>query len=137
MDAEALGKPFEQGQMIVKQATPGDCMYVIQAGRVEVFREEDEGEVRLAVLEEGDFFGEVPLFERRERSASVRALTQARLLTVDRRTLLSRLAEDPSLAFRILETLSRRVREMDAEVARLKVGLLEAHGDRRESSASD
>ena len=129
MSTEGLGKPYARGRLIVKQGEPGDCLYVIQSGRVEVIREEDSGEVRLAELGEGDFFGEVPLFERMERSASVRAPTEVRVLTVDRRTLMSRIAEDPSLAFRILETLSRRVREMDAEVARLQVRLLEAHAE--------
>jgi CRP/FNR family transcriptional regulator len=97
-------------------------MYVIQEGEVEVFRDEDEGEVRLAVLKERDFFGEVPLLDRSRRSASVRALGDVRVLTVDKKTFLRRIHEDPSLAYRILQTLSRRVQELNDEVTKLVLG---------------
>jgi CRP-like cAMP-binding protein len=115
-----LGKVYQDGELIVKQGDPGDCLYVIQEGEVEVFREGDEGdEVALAVLGQDEFFGEVPLFERQDRSASVRAKGAVRVLTVDRKTLLRRIQEDPTLAYRILETMSRRIRMMDEELSRL------------------
>lgn len=119
MKAGALGRVYSSGEFIVRQGEPGDCMFVIQEGQVEVVREEGGREVRLSLLGEKDFFGEVPLFERERRSASVRAVGEVRVLTVDRKTILRRFQEDPSLAYRILETLSRRIREMDNEVARL------------------
>jgi len=95
-------------------------MYVIQEGRVEVLSGRDGRSVPLAVLGERDFFGEMALFERDVRSATVRALDDVRVLTLDKRTFLRRIQEDPSLAFRLLEKLSRRLREMDAELARVK-----------------
>ncbi|HYB73403.1 MAG TPA: cyclic nucleotide-binding domain-containing protein [Candidatus Sulfotelmatobacter sp.] len=118
MDAGALGKVYEDGEAIVRQGEVGDCMYIIQAGQVEVLQESDGREVRLAVLGEGDVFGEMALFEGEVRSATVRALGQVRVLTVDKQMFLRRVHEDPSAAFRILQKLSRRVRDMDAEWAR-------------------
>ena len=98
-------------------------MFVIQAGEVEVFREDGkQREVRLAVLREKDFFGEMALFDREVRSATVRALAEARVLTVDRKSFLRRVHEDPSLAFRVVEQMSHRIRELDAELTRLKTG---------------
>ena len=120
MQTDVLGRVYPDGEVIVRQGQAGDCMYVIQDGEVEVLRETDDREVRLAVLREKDFFGEVPLFERETRSATVRALGEVRVLTVDRKTLLRRITEDPSLAHRILQTMSRRVRELNAQVARLR-----------------
>lgn len=114
-----LGTLYKDGELIVRQGDPGDCLYVIQEGEVEVFRVGDGGETPLAVLGKDEFFGEVPLFERQNRSASVRAKGDVRVLTVDRKTLLRRIQEDPTLAYRILETLSRRIRMMDAELSRL------------------
>lgn len=122
MESGALGKVYQSGEIIVRQGEVGNCMYVIQVGQVEVVQEVDGEEVRLAVLGETDFFGEVPLFEREVRSATVRALDEVRVLTVDRKTLLRRIHEDPSLAFRILQTMSRRIRQLDAEVGRLIIG---------------
>jgi len=121
-----LGKTFESGEVIVRQGEDGQAMYVIQDGQVEVINERDTQEVRLAVLNQGDFFGEVPFFERRGQAgivrATVRALEPVRVLTVDKKTLLRRLHEDPSLSYRILQTMARRIQEMEAEVTRLIVG---------------
>lgn len=123
METGALGKIYRDDEVIVHQGEAGDCMFVIQAGKVEVFRENDKrGEIRLAVLHEKDFFGEMALFDREVRSATVRALGEARVLTVDRKSFLRRVHEDPSLAFRVVEQMSHRIRELDAELTRLKTG---------------
>ena len=119
MAAGTLGKLFQDGEIIVREGDKGDCLYVIQEGKVEVYRDRDGQEVPLAVLGESEFFGEVPLFERQDRSASVRAKGPVRVLTVERKTLLRRIHEDPTLAYRILETMSRRIRQLDSEVSRL------------------
>ena len=120
MEAGALGRVYRDGEAIVREGEFGDSMYVIQAGRVEVVRGEAGKEVRLAVLDEGEFFGEMAIVEREVRSATVRALGEVRALTIDKRTFLRRIHEDPSLAYRILQKLSHRVRELGDEVARLK-----------------
>jgi CRP-like cAMP-binding protein len=119
MKPSALGKTYGDGEPIARQGEIGECMYVIQQGQVEVVREQDGNEVRLATLGEGDFFGEMALFDRERRSATVRALGEARVLTVDKRTFLRRIHEDPSLAFRIVKGMSQRIRTLDAQVARL------------------
>jgi CRP-like cAMP-binding protein len=123
METGALGKTYRDSEVIVRQGEAGDCMFVIQAGEVEVFRVNDkQREVRLAVLHEKDFFGEMALFDREVRSATVRALGEARVLTVDRKSFLRRVHEDPSLAFRVVEQMSHRIRDLDAELTQLKTG---------------
>jgi CRP/FNR family cyclic AMP-dependent transcriptional regulator len=122
MEKRSLGKTYRDGEVIVRQGETGECMYVIQKGKAEVLQEKEGREVRLAVLGEGDVFGEMALFEREARSATVRALGDVRALTVDKRLFLREVHEDPSLAFRILEKMSHRVRELDAEMFRLKSG---------------
>ena len=118
----ALGRVYENAEVIIQQGTKGDCMYVIQEGQVEVLREEGDQEVRLAVVGEGDFIGEMAIFENEVRSATVRALGQARLLTVDKKNFLRRVHEDPSIAYKLVHTLSHRIREMNTEITRLKGG---------------
>ena len=120
MENGDLGKLYQAGETIVRQGEPGQCMYVIQSGQVVVAQEKAQSEVPLAVLNKGDFFGEMALFEREARSATVRALTDSRVLTVDKRTFLRRIQEDPSLAFRMVETMSRRIRDLDKEISRIK-----------------
>jgi len=120
MEHGALGKVYRNGESIVRQGESGDCMYVIQAGQVEVLQEREGKEIHLSVLDEGDVFGEMALFERETRSATVRALGDARVLTVDKKIFLRRVHEDPSFAFRILQKMSHRIRELDAELVRVK-----------------
>jgi len=114
-----LGKVYQDGEVIVRQGEIGTCMYVIQEGTVEVLSDQDGKEVLLMTLEEGDFFGEMAIFEREVRSATVRALGTVRVLTVDEKTFLRRIHKDPSLAVRIVQTMSARIRLLVDEVRRL------------------
>ena len=112
-----LGRIFEDGEVIVRQGEAGNEMYVVQAGRVEVVLESDGSEKRVSVLKNRDFFGEMALFEKDVRSATVRALGEARVLTVDKRTLIKRISEDPFLAYDLLRTMSGRLRELNSKVS--------------------
>lgn len=116
----SLGKTYQDGEAIVRQGEVGDCMYVIQEGQVEVVVEEDGKEVRLMVLDAGEFFGEMAIVEHEVRMATVRALGEARVLTIDQKNFLRRIHQDPSLAWRIVQIMSSRIRELAAEIARLK-----------------
>jgi CRP-like cAMP-binding protein len=116
MDSGALGKNYENGEYLMKQGEEGECMFVIQEGQVEVVREQEGKEFRLALRGEGDFVGEMAIFEREVRMASVRAVGRVRALTVDKRNVLRRFQEDPALAFRIVETLSHRLRELSGQM---------------------
>ena len=121
MKSSELGKIYKDTEIIVKQGEPGNCMFVIQDGLVEIVGETDQGDVRLAVRGKGDFFGEMALFEREVRSATVRAFGDARVLTIDKKNLLSRIYEDPSLAFHLLQTMSSRIRELSAELTHIQI----------------
>lgn len=120
MKTSVLGKVYKDGDVIVHQGEAGDCMYEILEGIVEVLREKNGQETCLAVLSKGDFFGEMAIFEREVRSATVRAMGEVRAMTIDKKTLMRRISGDPSLAFRILEKMANRIREMDVEIERLK-----------------
>jgi CRP-like cAMP-binding protein len=117
MAPDTLGKTYTDGQIIVEQGSVGDCMYVIQEGEVEVLVEKQGRQVTLATLGEKELFGEMAIFEKELRSATVRAIGDVRVITVDKKSFLRRIHEDPSLALRIVETMSRRIRELDGELA--------------------
>jgi len=121
MNPGNLGRSYQDGEIIVNQGDVGDCMYVVQSGTVEVLAQREGKLVPLRVLGTGEIVGEMSLFDREVRSATVRAKGTARLLTIDRRTFLSRVQEDPSLAFNIVKTMSRRIRELSDELTRAQV----------------
>lgn len=125
MARSALGKWYENGDAIVSQGEVGDSMYVVEQGEVEVVHGSGEDGVRLAVLGEGEFFGEMAIFDRDVRSASVRALGKVQVITIDKATFLRRISEDPSLAFRIIKKMSRRIRDLNNDLTSLKSGARE------------
>jgi CRP-like cAMP-binding protein len=116
-----LGKVYSDGDIVIRQGEIGDCMYVVQSGRVEVVQSSEHGEQHLAFLETGDFFGEMAVFEKEVRSATVQSTGTARVLKVDKKTLLRRIREDPLLAVNLLQTMSHRIRDLNAEIAHHRV----------------
>jgi len=117
----ALGKIYSDREIIIRQGDTGDCMFVVQGGRVEVLQNSHKsGEQHLAYLDAGDFFGEMAVFEKELRSATVRAAGEARVLRIDKKALLTRIREDPLLAVNLLKTMSHRIRILNEEIARHK-----------------
>ncbi len=117
VENSALGKSYKEGEIIVRQGEKGNCMYVIQSGRVEVLiSDENNREIQLAVLSKGDFFGEMAIIQEEVRVATVRAVGEVRVIVVDKRIFLRRVHEDPSFAFRIMEKMAKRIREMDNKI---------------------
>lgn len=123
--SEKLGKVYGDGEYIVHQGEAGDCMFVVQSGEVEVIRRDGGREFCLAILGEGEFFGEMALVERDVRTASVRALGEAHVLTLDKASFLRQVHNDPSLAFRLLEKMSRRIRELNDRLINMSSSLLD------------
>ncbi len=122
MKTGALGKVYQGGEAIVHQGEAADCLYVVQSGQAEVVQEKDGREVRLALLGEQDFLGETAILESGIRSATIRAVSEVRAITVDKKTFLRRVHEDPSLVFRVLQKMSHRIRKLSTELVRMKSG---------------
>ena len=106
-----LGHQYKDGDTIIKQGEKGNCLFVIQEGKVAVFREKDDTEIKIAELSEGEFFGEMGLFEQDVRSATVRSMGESKVLTIDKKNFYRTIQKDPSLAYRLLEKMSKRLRE--------------------------
>ena len=128
LNASALGTVYENGDVIFRKGDSGDFMLVIQDGQVEIVEELLGQEVRLAVSKAGDVIGEMALFEHQARSATVRALGRARVLTVDEKTFMRYIHQDPSIAYQLLKIMSNRVRRLNTEVTHLRVNQSLAEG---------
>lgn len=120
MKTGALGRTYEDGEILVRQGDEGDAMYVIQEGQAEILVERDGTQARVRIAGPGEIIGEMAVFERETRSATVRALGELRALTIDKRNFLRQIAEDPSVAFCLVESMSRRIRELSNQIAELK-----------------
>ena len=127
-DFADLGAYYDDGQSIIDQGDEAKAIYLIQQGQVEVIVESEDGPKAVAVLKAGEMFGEMSLFTRDTRSATVRALGNARVMSIKKDDFLKRIHEDPSLAFRMLEKLSDRIMQLNDQVSQLKQELGELKG---------
>jgi CRP/FNR family cyclic AMP-dependent transcriptional regulator len=105
---------FQPGQIIVTQGTPGQAFYLILAGRVEILRDGTS----LGAFGPGDFFGEMSLLDQAPRSATIRSLEQTECLMLSSWDFRSVLERHPSIAIKLLEVLSRRLRVADERLGR-------------------
>ena len=119
MSESGLGRLYRDGEIVIREGDVAYEMYVVQEGAVEVLAEHGGNQRLLRTAGKGELFGEMAIFDRDVRSATVRAKGEVRILTVDKRTLLRRINEDPSLAFQLIRNLSRRVKDLSQELARL------------------
>ncbi len=72
---------FPAGAVVIEEGTPGNCLYILKSGEVEVFAAGTQKEkVTLATLKEGDYFGEISLITGRPRTASVKTLRPCELV---------------------------------------------------------
>ena len=96
-------------------------MYLIESGRVRIsIRDEDEHELTLAELAQGDFFGEMSIIDGRQRSADARVLEEARLAVLSRDDFLRFVRTKPDIALEMLSALTDRLRRTD-ELLRSRV----------------
>lgn len=110
---------FRRGQQIFAKNTAGECLYVLVSGRVKIYSNLGTRSKTLALLEPGDFFGEMALLGDPIRSASARSILDSELLVLDRKDFQKFLQEDDRLAQTVLKTLCQRLRQADLEIERL------------------
>ncbi len=113
-----LGKLFNREAIIFRQGDPAECMYVVQKGEVEMLVESEYGSKRLALLHNGDVFGEVSLFAGKARFATARAVQDTWVITLDEKAFLARLHQDPSLAYHMIRQMAHRIYEQDHQLMR-------------------
>ena len=115
-DFGLFGKIYEKGELICRQDDPGDEMYIIQSGAVEVSSRRDGHKVVLTILEKEDFFGEMALLDRNPRSATVTTITRSRLLSLSRRVFMEKVAYSPDIVLYVLKALTRRIDRMTGQI---------------------
>lgn len=104
---------FHPGQIIYQEGEPGDNMYIIWSGKVVAYKGELNSPTILGFRGAGEVIGEMALLENRPRSASVVAISETRMLCIQRGDFHHLLAENPVLSLSIMESLSARLRKAD------------------------
>ncbi len=109
-------REFRAGNFVFRQGDPGDVMYILQSGAIEIRRRFYNREFLLAVLTPGTFFGEMSIVTRQPRSATAVVREDAKVLTIDDSTLTGMLKNRPEIAARILQTMARRIEQSNRQM---------------------
>jgi CRP/FNR family cyclic AMP-dependent transcriptional regulator len=105
-------QPYLAGQLIISAGEPGDTMFIVESGKVELFLQDSIDEhVTLSIVEPGELFGEFSLLDKAPRSASAIAVENTSLLIVDRHDLEVLVQVHPHAALDMMAMLGKRVRD--------------------------
>ena len=105
---QGLNRTYNDNTMIFCESEPGYELYIIQSGQVKITKIVDE-EVLLAVLKQGDIFGEMALLENKPRSASAISFGQVTVMAINKSNFESMVQAQPQLATRLIQLLSERI----------------------------
>ncbi len=120
--APAVRKRFQRGELIFSEGESARGFFVVLKGRVKVFKLGQEGKEQiLHIIEKGEPFGEVPVFEGTSFPAHAEALQETEILFLPREAFISLIREDPSLSMNMLAILSRRLKQFTVLVEHLSL----------------
>ena len=108
---------FAAGAALFNRGDPGDSLYVVRSGEVEIFFKNDTGErIVLEVATPGHFFGEISLLDGGARTASAVATKDVEAVVVDREDLAELIRLQPGAAMELLAATGRRLRETNEKL---------------------
>ena len=128
LDSEALDTLAEKTHLlsyaseetIIHEGQPGPGLFIIESGRVKIFKGSPTGrEMIINVLDDGDSFNEVPVFDRGENPANVAAVLETRLWLIEAEALREMISDHPQAAQQIIINLSQNLRMLVGKVAEL------------------
>lgn len=113
-------KDLESGETIITEGSTGEDMFIILDGNVQVHK----GNIKMAKLGPGAYFGEMSLIDKVKRSATIKTITPCKVMIVERTPLFALLRKEPRIAMKLfwafLQNMNRRLRQNDQELADLK-----------------
>lgn len=125
--SRAINKTFPRNTIIVHEGDTSDSFYVIASGRVKVYLSDEEGrEIVLNTHGPGDYFGELSLFDKKPRSASVITTEETRLSLISRDEFETAINHNSHIAIKVIRGLVQRLRIATENVKSL--ALMDVYG---------
>lgn len=112
---------FSRGDTIISEGEAGDTLFVLQSGYVKVEHYDSVSRRRniLAILEPGDCFGEIAATTKLKRTATIRALTDVVVFSIDGTSFNVMLRDNPQMTLTIMRSLARKLYEADRMIETL------------------
>ncbi len=109
-----------KGDIVFYEGETGETMYIIYKGKIKITKKARDVETTLAVLGEGDFFGEMAIIEDYPRSATaIVDEDSTKLIVIDRKVFESQIQTNPKIILQILKKMSARIRDTDKQIENL------------------
>ncbi|MGD8367079.1 MAG: Npt1/Npt2 family nucleotide transporter [Desulfobacterales bacterium] len=109
------------GEIVIREGEPGETLYLIIKGEVSVIKGlGSDNEIELDRIRAGDYFGEMALFEDIERTASIKTISDSRLLVLHKLEFKQIVREYPQIALEICKVLSLRIRRLHQKIKEKK-----------------
>ncbi|MBU8913008.1 MAG: Crp/Fnr family transcriptional regulator [Spirochaetales bacterium] len=113
---EKYGQTIGAGKAIFHEGESGDRMFIIQSGRVRISKMIDGREHELATLDKGDFFGEMAIVSRIDRTATATAVNATQLLAFDRQGFIGMIEKNAKIALNVIDKLCRRLENANSQI---------------------
>ena len=111
-------REYRRGDVIFSEGDEPDDLYIVSSGRIAIANKSIDGrESMVALMEHGDLFGEMALFDGLTRSAEARALEQSEVLAIPYEPLRALYESRPAQLWKVVELLALRLRSMDSALA--------------------
>ncbi len=101
---------FSSNEVVFQNGDVGDCAYLIESGKIEIFITTNSGELRLGIIDKGELFGEVALIDKQPRTATARAMEKTILIPIKRRTIDNLLSKSDPILRHLLQVILGRFR---------------------------
>ncbi|MEZ4742067.1 MAG: cyclic nucleotide-binding domain-containing protein [Bdellovibrionota bacterium] len=116
---------LQPGEVLFKAGDASDGMYLIRSGELRVYLDQGKKEVALATVSASGMIGEMALFDKKPRSASVKALTKAEVTLISNEDFIKLMKQIPKWFVSLMGTLSGRLRDTNERLQRIEGGLKE------------
>src|SRR3990172_3268212 len=114
-----FGRRFPNGAVLFRDGDSSKEMYVIHSGRVKITKQVDDVEKTLAVLNQGDFFGEMATLLDKPRSATAAVVEDSLLIVMDPQTFGAMISGNTEIALKIMKRLASRILEVNEKIENL------------------
>jgi CRP/FNR family cyclic AMP-dependent transcriptional regulator len=116
---QRFGKEFPRGSVLFREGEPGNEMYVVQQGRVNVSKRVGDVEKILSVMGPGEFLGEMSILNNKPRSATATCAEPSKLLVIDAKTFEAMIRGNAEIAIRMIKKLANRLQEANEQIENL------------------
>lgn len=114
-----FGAVYNPGTVLFREGDSGEELFIIHSGKVKISKKAKNAETILAIMQDGDFFGEMSMFTEKKRSATATVLNKAEILVFKKSSFHFMLDQNQEFALHMIKTMSERLYYADQKIGEL------------------